>query len=53
MRLTGIIAHATHSTGYLAPGPEHHRPQPRTRARETLAGQAPVRPVSAADTNSA
>jgi len=46
------------NTGYLAPGRiapgrQHHRPQPRSRARETVAGQARVRPVNAADTNSA
>ena len=58
MRLTGIIAMLRKNTGHLAPGPiapgpQHHRPQPRSRARETLAGQARVRPVSDADTNSA
>ena len=44
MRLTGIIAMLRKNTGYLAPGriapgPQHHRPQPRSRARHTrLAG---------------
>ena len=59
MRLAGIIAMLRNNTGYLAPprriapGRQHHRPQPRSRARETPAGQARVRPVSAADANSA
>ena len=54
MRLTGIIAMLRKNTGYLAPGGiASGRPQPRSRARETLAGQARVRPVNAADTNSA
>jgi hypothetical protein len=58
MRLAGIIAMLRNNTGYLAPrriapGRQHHRPQPRSRARETPAGQARVRPGSAAGTNSA
>ena len=37
MRLTGIIAMLRKHTGYLTPrpGPQHHRPQPRSRARPT------------------
>jgi hypothetical protein len=38
MRLAGIIAMLRKNTGYLAPGPiapgrQHHRPQPRFPAR--------------------
>ena len=40
MRLAGIIAmlrkkRATWPPGQIAPGRQHHRPQPRSRARET------------------
>ena len=41
MRLAGIIAMLRNNTGYLAPprriapGRQHHRPQPRSRARHT------------------
>jgi hypothetical protein len=40
MRLAGIIAMLRKNTGYLAPGRiapdrQHHRPQPRSRARHT------------------
>jgi len=59
MRLTGIIAPCYAKYGYLAPGRiAPGRPHPPAAAAvprpgRPLAGQAQVRPVSAADTNSA